>query len=458
MAEVLTPDICVIGAGPGGLGVVAGVAVFGVPIVLIEQSTMGGARLAAAVPSNALLAAAARGDDFAAARAHVAQTAATIALQDSAERLAGLGVRVIKGHAAFKDRRTVAVGDVEVRARRFVIATGSSASVPPIPGLEQSPYFNTETIFSLAELPKHLIVIGAGPHGLKLAQAFRRLGSDVTVLDGGQALNGSDPEAAAIVTTALQRDGVVIRGGVKIAKADCSVGAATITLDGGETISGSHLLVAAGRKPNTGGLNLEAAGIRFDGAGIAVDKKLKTRNGRVYAIGDVAAGQSRSAPAAQYHAALVVKHALFRKSVRVDSNVVPSLIGTDPELAQAGLSEAEARKRGLKIRILRWPYHDNDRALIEGETRGHIAGHIKVITTVKGQILGAVIVGAQAGELISTWTLAITQGLNILAMAEAVVPYPVLSEIGKRAAMDFFTPGLTSSRLRRIIAWLRVFG
>ncbi|HEY4140824.1 MAG TPA: FAD-dependent oxidoreductase [Pseudolabrys sp.] len=454
MAEVLTPDICVIGAGSGGLAVAAGAAAFGVPVVLIEQGKMGGASLAAAVPSNALLAAADRGNDFAAARAHVAQTVATVALQHSAERFAGLGVRVIKGHASFKDRRTVTVGDIEVRARRFVIATGSSPAVPPIPGLEQSPYFTTETIFALDERPKHLIVIGAGPHGLKLAQAFRRLGSAVTVLDGAQALSTSDPEAATIVVTSLERDGVVIRGGVKIAKADCTVGAVTVTFEGGETISGSHLLVAAGRRTNTGGLNLEAAGIRFDVSGIAVNKKLKTRNGRVYAIGDVAAGQSRGVPAAQYHAELVIRHALFRQSVRVEQDAVPSVTSTDPELAQTGVSEAAARKRGMKIRILRWPYHDNDRAQIERESHGHI----KVITTPKGIVVGATIVGARAGELIAMWALAIAQKLNISAIADLVVPYPTLTEVGKRAAIEWLTPSLTSPRLRRIIAWLRIFG
>jgi pyruvate/2-oxoglutarate dehydrogenase complex dihydrolipoamide dehydrogenase (E3) component len=454
MVDVLTPDICVIGAGPGGLAVASAAAAFGVPVVLIEQNKMGGTSLAAALPSKALLAAADRGADFAGAQADVARTVAAAALRDSAERFAGLGVRVIKGHAAFKDCRTVTVGDTEIRARRFVIATGSLPAVPPIPGLEQSPYFTGETIYTLGELPKHLIVIGAGPHGLKLAQAFRRLGSEVTVLDAAQPLSGSDPEAAAIVVTALERDGDAIRGGAKITKADCAVGAVTVTLDGGETIAGTHLLVAAGRKANTGGLNLEAAGVAFDGKGIAVNKKLKTKNGCVYAIGDVAAGQPRSAQAASYQAGLVIRHALFRQSVRADNDAAPSLIGTDPELAQTGFSEAEARKRGLKIRIVRWPYHDNDRAQAERETHGHI----KVITTAKGKIVGVTIVGAQAGELISMWTLAIAQGLNIRAMSDVVMPYPTLSEIGKRAAVDYFMPRLTSPWLRRIIAWLRVFG
>jgi pyruvate/2-oxoglutarate dehydrogenase complex dihydrolipoamide dehydrogenase (E3) component len=454
MAEALTPDICVIGAGSGGLAVAAGVAAFGVPVVLIEQGKMGGGSLNAAVPARALAAAArTAGFDFAKVQEHVRRATAAIAVSGSAERLAGLGVRVIKGHASFKDRRTVTVGDAEVRARRFVIAAGSSPAVPPIPGLEQSPYFTGETIFTLTAPPKHLIVIGAGSTALELAQAFRRLGSDVTVLDAGPPLADVDPEAGAIVATALERDGVAIRC-VTIAKVDCTVGNVTVTLDGGDTINGTHLLVAAGRKANTGGLKLEAAGIRFDSTGITVNKKLKTRNGRVYAIGDVAAGQPRSTQAAQYHAGLVIRHALFRQSISADNDAVPRVTFTDPELAQTGMSEADARQRRLKIRTLRWPYHDNDHAQIESETRGHI----KVITTAKGKILGVTIVGAQAAELISMWTLAIAQGLNIHAMADVVVPYPALSEIGKRAAVYFFAPSLTSPRLRRIIAWLRIFG
>ncbi|HEY4297624.1 MAG TPA: FAD-dependent oxidoreductase, partial [Paraburkholderia sp.] len=284
--------------------------------------------------------------------------------------------------------------------------------------------------------------------------AFRHLGSDVSVLDAGQPLADFDSEAASILAAALERDGIAIRSGATIAKVDCTVGHVAVTLDGGETIAGTHLLVTAGREANTDGLKLEAAGIRFDTAGIVVNKKLKTRNGRVYAIGDVAAGQPRSTQAAQYHAGLVLRHALFRQSISADKDAVPRVTFTDPELAQIGMSETDARQRRLKIRILRWPYHDNDRAQIERETHGHI----KVITTAKGMIVGVTIVGAKAGELISMWTLAIAQKLNVSAIADVVVPYPALTEIGKRAAIEQLTPGLTSPRLRRIIAWLRIFG
>ena len=472
MAETLTPDICVIGAGSGGLSVAAAAAAFGVPTVLIEKHKMGGDCLnTGCVPSKALLAAAKRAAsmrdsgafgvtaqfasvDFAKVHEHVHRVIAAIAPNDSAERFAGLGVRVIKGHAAFKDRRTVVVGETQIRARRFVIATGSAPAVPPIPGLDQGPYFTNETIFSLTELPKHLIVIGAGPIGLELAQAFRRFGSDVTVLEAAQPLAKDDPEAAAIVVTALEREGVVIRSGVKVAEAACAVGNVKVTLDGGEVVEGTHLLVATGRRPVTAGLGLEEAGIRHDGAGIVVNNKLKTSNARVYAIGDAAAGQLQFTHAANYHAGLVIRNALFRLPVRVSNDVIPWVTYTEPELAQTGLSEATARKRGYKVRLLRWPYHDNDRAQTERETHGHI----KVVTTAKGKILGATIVGAQAGELITTWTLAVAQGLNIRALTSVVVPYPTLSELGKRAAIDYFTPSLTSPWVRRIIAWLRLFG
>jgi pyruvate/2-oxoglutarate dehydrogenase complex dihydrolipoamide dehydrogenase (E3) component len=475
MPETLTPDICVIGGGSAGLSVAAAAAAFGVPTVLIEAHKMGGDCLnTGCVPSKALLAAAKRAAlmknsgafgvtaqgvavDFAKVREHVRRVIAAIAPADSAERFAGLGVRVIKGHAQFKDRRTVAVGDTEIRARRFVIATGSTPALPPIPGLDRGPCFTNETIFDLAALPKHLIVIGAGPIGIELAQAFRRFGSDVTVCEAAHPLAKDDPECAAIVVDQLEREDVVIRSGVKVARVDHSVGAVKVTLEtsaGEEFVEGTHLLVATGRQPTTAGLGLEAAGVNYDRSGIAVNKKLKTSNKRIYAIGDVAAGQLQFTHAGNYHAGLVIRNALFRLPVGVNNDVVPWVTYTEPELAQTGLSEAQARQRGIKIRILRWPYHDNDRAQTERETHGHI----KVITKTNGKIIGATIVGAQAGELITAWTLAIAQGLNIRALTSIVVPYPTLSEIGKRAAIDYFTPSLTSPGLRRIIAWLRIFG
>jgi len=476
MAETLKPDICVIGAGSGGLSVAAAAAAFGVSAVLIEKHKMGGDCLnTGCVPSKALLAAARRAAlmhnsdvfgvtagnvsvDFAKVHAHVHNVIASIAPVDSAERFAGLGVQVIKGHAKFKDRRTVVVGDqYAIRARRFVIAAGSTAGVPPIPGLDGGPYLTNETVFNLTLLPKHLVVVGAGPIGLEMAQGFRRLGSDVTVLEAAQPLAKDDPECAAVVLGQLERDGVVIRSGVKVSGVAYAEGKVTVTLAGDageEAIEGSHLLVAAGRRPNVDGLDLEAAGVRYDRTGIFVNRKLKTANRRVYAIGDIAAKQPQFTHAANYHAGLVIRNALFRLSIKASSDAIPWVTYTDPELAQTGLTEAEARKRHYSIRILRWPYHDNDRAQTERETHGHI----KVVTDSKGMILGATIVGAQAGEMITAWTLAVAQRMNIRAFTDIVIPYPTLSEIGKRAAIDFFTPSLTRPLLRRIIAWLRIFG
>jgi pyruvate/2-oxoglutarate dehydrogenase complex dihydrolipoamide dehydrogenase (E3) component len=475
MAEVLIPDICVIGGGSGGLSVAAAAAAFGVPCVLIERGKMGGDCLnSGCVPSKALLAAAKRAAlahgagafgvhatvdiNFAKVHEHVRRVIAAIAPNDSSDRFTGLGVHVIKGEAKFKDRRTVVVGNVyEIRARRFVIATGSTAAAPPIPGLDKGFYFTNETIFNLTERPRHLVIIGAGPIGLEMAQGFRRFGSEVTVLEAAVPLAKDDPEAAAIVLTQLEREGVIVRGGVNVTGVDYVGHSVMVTFTGAagqENAEGSHLLVAAGRKPALGALDLEAAGIRHERGGIVVKKNLKTSNGRVYAIGDCAAGQPQFTHAANYHAGLVIRSALFRLPVRANNDAVPWVTFTDPELAQAGITEAVARERKIQIRILRWPYHENDRAQTERTTHGHV----KVITTRKGRILGATIVGAEAGELISMWALAIAQGLNIRALTGIVLPYPTLSEIGKRAAIDFFTPGLTSPLLRRIIRWLRIFG
>jgi pyruvate/2-oxoglutarate dehydrogenase complex dihydrolipoamide dehydrogenase (E3) component len=475
MPELLKPDICVIGAGSGGLSVAAAAAAFGVPVVLVEKGRMGGDCLNfGCVPSKSLLAAGKHARAIAQAPAfgvsassvevaygdvhrHVHEVIAAIAPMDSKERFGGLGVRVIEGTARFRDKRTVVVGDeIEIRARRFVVATGSSPAVPPIPGLAETPHLTNETVFDLTTRPEHLLVIGAGPIGLELAQAFRRLGSQVTVVEAAQPLAREDPECAAIVLDALAREGIEIRAGtevVRVEAAEAGVKMIVRTGDGEQAIAGSHLLVAAGRRANAAGLDLENAAIKYDGGGIKVDKGLKTTNKRVYAIGDVAGG-AQFTHAANYHAGLVIRNALFRLRVEVDDGMIPRVTFTDPELAQIGLSDAEARRRRIGFNVLRWPYHENDRAQAERET----LGHIKVLTDRKGRILGATIVGAAAGELITTWTLAISQGLNIRALTGIVVPYPTLSEVGKRAAITYFTPSLTSPWVRRIIAVLRRFG
>jgi pyruvate/2-oxoglutarate dehydrogenase complex dihydrolipoamide dehydrogenase (E3) component len=474
VADLLTPDICVIGAGSGGLSVAAAAAAFGVPVVLIEKGKMGGDCLNyGCVPSKALLAAAKHAVeprrvspfgltlpraeiDFAKVSAHVRGVIAAIAPNDSRERFTGLGVHVIQGAACFTDATTVGVGNFAIKARRFVIATGSSAAVPPIPGLAETPFLTNETIFELKRCPMHLIIIGAGPIGLELAQAHHRLGAKVTVLEAATPLAKDDPECAAIVLEHLTREGIAIRSGVKVARVAHSGGKVQAVIEGPqgeETIEGSDLLIAAGRRANVEGLGLEAAGIKYEPRGIVVDKGLKTTNKKIYAIGDVAGGLQFT-HAANHHAGIVIRNVLFRLPAKTNDELVPWVTFTDPELAHVGLTEGQARERHKTIRVLRWPYHENDRAQAERETDGHI----KVITAKNGRILGATIVGAHAGELITTWTLALSRGLNIRAMTGIVVPYPTLSEIGKRAAITYFSPSLTNPKVRRLINFLRRFG
>lgn len=475
MVEQIRTDICVIGAGSGGLSVAAAAAAFGVPVVLIERGRMGGDCLNyGCVPSKALLAAAKRAHlvnegapfgikvlksrvDFLDVHAHVAGVIRAIAPNDSKERFGGLGVRVLQGAARFSDRRTVMVdGSYAVKARRFVIATGSSPAVPAIPGLQDVPYLTNETIFDLTQCPKHLLVIGAGPVGLELAQAHRRLGAAVTVLEAAVPLAKDDPECAAIVLDQLERDGIDVRAGVRIARIERSRSRIRVVLAGEpETaIEGSHLLVAAGRRAKVAGLGLDEAGIVHDDRGIKVDAGLRTTNRKIYAIGDCALGALQFTHVANHHAGLVIRNALFRLPVDAGAGVIPWVTYTDPELAHVGLNEQQAREREKRIRVLRWPYHENDRA----QTDGDVHGHMKLITAANGRILGATIVGAHAGELITTWTLAITQGLKVGALLGTVVPYPTLAEIGKRAATSYYTASLTGPWLRRIIRLMRWFG
>lgn len=477
MAELLRPDICVIGGGSGGLSVAAAAAAFGVPVVLVEQGKMGGDCLNyGCVPSKALIAAGkhakwladaprfgihagAPAIDFAAVHAHVHDVIAAIAPTDSAARFTGLGVRVLRGHARFADRDTVVVDETEIKARRFVVATGSAPTAPPIPGLADTPYLTNETVFDLTECPRRLVVIGGGPVGLELGQAFRRLGAAVTVIEAAAPLGRDDPECAAVVLETLRGEGVAIRAGhsvtaVKPPEAAGGDIAVTVkTARGEEAVVGTHLLIAVGRKSNTDDLGLDRAGIAYGRSGIVVDKGLRTSNRRVYAIGDVAGGRQFT-HVANYHAGLVIRNALFRLPVRVDDGAIPAVTFTDPELAQVGWTEAEAKQRGFDINVLRWPYHENDRAQAERQTHGHI----KVITTRRGRVVGATIVGAHAGELIATWTLAVRKRLTVRELAELTVAYPTFAEIGKRAAVSSYSRSLTNPLMRRIIMLLRRLG
>jgi pyruvate/2-oxoglutarate dehydrogenase complex dihydrolipoamide dehydrogenase (E3) component len=470
--QTIEADICVIGAGSAGLSVAAGAAQLGAKTVLFEKGKMGGDCLNyGCVPSKSLLAAgkaakvgeqAARMGvhfepprvDFNGVGRHVHGVIAAIAPNDSVERFEGLGVKVVQQAARFTGEREVSADGVRVRARRVVVATGSSASTPPIPGIDEVPYLTNESVFDNPDLPEHLIVIGGGPIGLEMAQAHRMLGSRVTVLEVAKVLAKDDAEAAEVLKKRLASDGIVIREGIKILRAERDGNGIAIVLEGEERVVGSHLLVAAGRKPNVTGLDLEKAGIEYSPKGIKVDARLRTTNSKVFAIGDCAGGPQFT-HVAGYHAGIVIRNALFRLPAKVDYAALPWVTFTEPELAQAGLTEAQAKEQhGADVTALRWPFHENDRAQAERETDGFV----KVMATRKGRVLGATIVGPHAGELIHVWGLMIQQKMSVKALASMIAPYPTLGEANKRAAGSFFTPQLFSERTRKVVRMLSWFG
>jgi pyruvate/2-oxoglutarate dehydrogenase complex dihydrolipoamide dehydrogenase (E3) component len=470
MAEIKT-DICVIGAGSGGLSIASGAVQMGASVVLLEGHKMGGDCLNyGCVPSKALLAAAhkahAMGEagfgvsagpvtaDFAAAKDHVAAVIATIEPHDSQERFEKLGVRVIREFGRFVGHDKVQAGDTTITARRFVIATGSRPFVPPIPGLSDVPYLTNETIFDLRQRPDHLIVIGGGPIGMEMAQAHRRLGSRVTVLEGLTALGKDDSETAAIALDRLRGEGIEIVEGAMASEIAGSAGDITVHTQGGQTYTGTHLLVAVGRAVNIDDLDLFRAGVESTRGGVKVDGSLRSpTNRRVYAIGD-AAGGLQFTHVAGYHAGVVIRSILLGLPSKARTDHIPWATYTDPEMAQVGLTEAEAReKHGAKLQVVRAEYSGNDRAIATGQTTGLIK-----VMVVKGRPVGASIVGAQAGELIQTWALAIANRLKMSAIAAMVAPYPTLGEINKRAASAYFTPKLFDSAwVKRIVRTVQRF-
>ncbi|MGR3321534.1 MAG: dihydrolipoyl dehydrogenase family protein [Pseudooceanicola sp.] len=453
--ESVKCDILVIGAGSGGLSVASGAAQMGARVVLLEKGRMGGDCLNyGCVPSKALLAAAERAQqmrdaggygiapvepqvDFAAVMAHVQQAIATIAPHDSQERFEGLGVRVIRAEGRFTGPRRVVAGGVEITARRIVIATGGSPLVPPIEGLADVPYLTNETLFDNRTLPEHLLVLGGGPIGLEMAQAHARLGSKVTVIEADRPLNRDDPAMAEVVIDRLKAEGVVIEDGARAERVTGQAGAIRVEAEDGRRFEGTHLLVALGRRANIDALDLDKAGIETVRGAIAVDARLRTSNRKVYAIGDVTGGLQFT-HLAGYEAGIVIRAALFGLPVRARHDHIPRATYTDPELAQVGLTEAAARDRhGDAVEVVTAEYGGNDRAIASARTTGSIK-----VMAVKGRPVGVSIVGAEAGELIAIWALALSKGLKLGDIAGMVAPYPTLSELGKRAAGAYFSPRL----------------
>jgi|SRR5687768_550073 len=468
----LTADLCIIGAGSAGLTAASIAAQLGSRVVLIERAKMGGECLnTGCVPSKALLAAAKAAHairnsprfgvvageprvEFEAVRAHVKGVIASIAPHDSVERFEGLGVQVLNAEARFVEPRVLVAGEHRIRARRVIIATGAGPARPDIEGLDGIDAFTNETIFDVPTLPEHLIVVGGGPLGIELAQAFCRLGSRVTVVENERAMPRDDRELADRLLKILAEEGVAIREQAKVTKVARSKSGIVLSLqEGGQTseLKGSHLLLATGRRPSVSALDLDRAGVRVSDEGIVVDDKLRTSAGGVYAIGDVVAKSPRFTHIASYHAGIAVRNALVFPLAKTSYRTLPWVTYTDPELAQVGAGEDDARKaHGDDIQILRVEMKANDRAQAERET----SGAIKLVARSNGRVLGVSILGAHAGELAHAWGLAIGAKLKLSQLAQMIAPYPTLGEIGKAVAIEFYKPKIFGELPRRVVRLL----
>ena len=475
--SVLTPDVCIIGGGSGGLSYAAGAAQFGADVVLLEKGAMGGDCLNfGCVPSKALLAAAkaaaagmkaakygvtytAPKVDYAAVMDHVHDVIAQIAPHDSVERFEGLGIHVIQKAGLFVDEGTVQAGDHTIRAKRFILSTGSSAFVPPIPGLDSVPYLTNESIWDQRVLPPRLLVLGGGPIGLEMALAHKRLGSEVTVFEMATILPRDDPDMVEIARAALLAEGVILHERTGVTAVAGSEGAIEVTAQTSDeetqTFTGSHLLVATGRAPNVAGLGLDAASVAHSRRGVEVDSCQRTSNPRVFAIGDVAQGPQFT-HAAAHQASIALQNTIlppipFRKA-QTRNDALPWVTYLDPEVAQVGLSESEAAARSIEVRVERAEFKEADRLVAE-----RAAGFIKVLLDPKDRVIGASIVGPNAGELIHPWALAVYNRMKITSLASYIAPYPTAGEIGKKVTSKFIAPKIFSPLVKRVVQfWLKV--
>jgi len=471
MAKPLTPDICVIGAGNGGLAVAMGAAANGAKVVLVDRLTpkenlargdlasaafiAAGQQVQTIRKDSTFVAAHAEHEvDFKAVMAHVGDVVSGASPAVFPARLATLGITFIHGQARFISRSRLMAGEAEIRARRYVLATGSKPIVPAIAGIEEIGCLTADSVFELGRRPGHLVILGNDAAAVELAQAFRRLGSQVTLLANGCMLPDEDPEMVAVVVRRLREEGVIIEEGVKVAAVERRGKTGVKVLREGEyaeAIDGSHLLVAMGRAADIEGLDLKKARVALKDGVVDVSAMLRTTNRRIYAIGDVTG--ARSAQAARRQAERVLRALLFRLPAK-DRTPVSRVVRTDPELARVGLSEAEARRRYKRLTIVRWPFAENDLARATGRTDGHV----KLVVARSGQLLGVTIAGANASELIGIWALALSKGHTLRDMAFSIPPHPTTGEIGKSAAMAYFGAKAQSPLRRGIVRLLRLFG
>lgn len=468
-------DLCVIGGGAAGLTVAAGAAMLGAKVALVEKRALGGDCLHfGCVPSKALLASAKLAHamrqasslgigadppqvDIARVMERVRGVVETVAHHDSVERFQGLGVEVILGGGRFTDPKTFRVDGRTVTARHFVLATGSRPAVPPIEGLAQVPYLTNETVFDLRERVPHLIVLGGGPIGVEMAQAFRRLGSEVDIVEAAaRLLPREDGDLAVIMERQLADEGLAISTRKPVLRVEGAAGEVRLLIRDGccgqRWMQGSHLLVATGRVANVEDLGLEAAGVRVENGRPVTDARLRTTNPRVYACGDVA-GPYLFTHMAEHQAGVVLRNALFRWPARARRHNVPWCTFTDPEFARVGLSETEARTAGMTCRTYTFPLDEIDRAQAEGT----IAGRAKIVVGRGGRLLGAALVCPHAGELIHEYALALDKKMKASDLAGVIHIYPTFAQINRRVADQYskekLTPG--AQRFIRLLFGLR---
>ena len=472
---VVKYDIVIIGGGSAGLVVASAAAQLKAKVALVERNKLGGDCLwFGCVPSKSLIHAsrvayqvknAARFGiyteppeiEFAKVTGHVQQVIANIQPHDSPERFRGLGVEVIFGEGKFIDKKTFEVDGQQLTARAFVIATGSRPAIPSVEGLHSADFLTNEKVFDLKERPNSLVIIGAGPIGCELGQAFSRLGSNVTIISSkSHILPKEEPEAALVVQKQFESEGINILKEVRAEKVEVVDGKKQVTA-GGKNIIVDEILVAGGRLPNIESLNLEVAGVEVGKQGIIVNEKLQTTNSKIYACGDVIGGYQFT-HVAGYEAVVALTNALFFPISKVNYRVIPWATFTDPELARVGLTEKQAKERyGDDVCVLKQPFSGVDRAQAEAAT----TGFGKIITKGNGEILGAHLVGISAGELIHEIVLAMSHKLPVSALTGIHV-YPTLSEVNSKAGLllkkQKYAKNLSQQNLlEKFFSWKRSF-
>ncbi|MDD5258369.1 MAG: dihydrolipoyl dehydrogenase [bacterium] len=464
-------DVIVIGGGAAGLVAATGTAGLGARTALVEKNKLGGdCTWYGCIPSKALLRSAQvfslfkRTDEFgltgnaqiktSGVMAHVRDVARQTSLHIPPDLFEKRGISLLTGAAKFMDNHTIELNGLKISAKRFIICTGSQPLVPPIEGLQDINYLTNENIFDLQDLPKSLAVLGGGPIGVELSQAFSKLGVEVSIIEmTDRILFREDTEAAAVLTAALVKDGVKIYAGQKAVKFSTEDQVIAITMENKDkehsTIKAEKVLVAVGRVPNCAGLDLEKAGVKYSGKGIQVDNTLRTTANNIYASGDVV-GPYQFSHMAEYQAIIAVGNALFPFKRKTNYQAVPWCTFTDPELAHAGLTEDEARNRYKNIKVYRSFYRDNDRAITDLEE----TGFAKVICDRKGYVLGAHIVGANAGEIIHECVLAMSAKLKIGQLSSTLHIYPTLSQVVKRSADQYYTDLLSAGWVKTLSRYL----